>query len=437
MDNHKVADSPLNDADFEKRHIWHPYDHASKPASTYKVKSAQGVRLTLDDGTELIDAMSSWWCKIHGYNHPEINSAIKSQVDSLAHVMYGGLSHQPAIDLARQLLSIAPKTMEKVFFSDSGSVSVEVAMKMAIQYHADNENSKNKFATIRSGYHGDTWRTMSVSDPDTGMHHIYKSALPVEHFIPHPPITFNQEWIEDEAINGLQELRNTISKYADSLAALILEPIAQGAGGMYFYHPEYLNRCREICDENNVLLIFDEIATGFGRTGKLFATDHTTIEPDIMCVGKAITGGYLSMAATLCSNKVSNGIADSSIGVFMHGPTFMANPLACSAANASLALLANNNWQEQVSNIGTQLLSELEPAKKLSNVADVRVLGGIGVIEMKSVVSAEKAHPYCKELGVWLRPFGKCIYTMPPYITKPEDLSKISNAMRHLASALV
>lgn len=427
----------LSPRQFDKQHLWHPYDHAKNPGDTYLVEQAEGVYLTLDDGVQLIDAMSSWWSVIHGYNHPTMNAAIQHQTAKFSHVMFGGLTHQPAIDLGQRLLAIAPDSMDKVFFADSGSIAVEVAMKMAMQYHYGlGQSQKQKFVTIRSGYHGDTWRTMSVCDPDTGMHHLFKGALPIEYFISQPPIGFHQDWSSDPKQNGLAELRDCLQANHQQIAAFILEPVVQGAGGMYFYHPEYLNQCRAICDEFDVLLIFDEIATGFGRTGQLFATDYCQVQPDILCLGKALTGGYMTLAATLTADKIAEGIAARDPGVFMHGPTFMANPLACAAANASLNLLDKQNWQQQVQRIERQLTDELAVAKQLSNVTDVRVLGGIGVIEMDHVVSANQAHPLCKELGVWLRPFGRCIYTMPPYITQADELVKISQAMIALAKVL-
>lgn len=434
----------MNSKEFDRRHLWHPYSsppNASASASTSKaihhVVSTDGVYLTLDDGSRLIDAMSSWWSVIHGYNHPQISQALKNQIDQMPHVMFGGLSHDPAIELGKALLDITPPSLTSVFYSDSGSVAVDVAMKMAVQYqYAIGKPQKNTFLTIRSGYHGDTWQAMSVCDPDTGMHHLFKGALQVQHFVEKPPITFGEEWQKDEKVNGLKALRETLEQQADNIAAMILEPVVQGAGGMYFYHPEYLNQCKALCDQFGVLLIFDEIATGFGRTGKLFATEHCAIEPDILCVGKALTGGYLSFAATLSSSKVADGIRKNKPGAFMHGPTFMANPLACAAARASLDVLKNSNWQQQVSNIEHQFTLALSAALELPNVAKVRTIGAIGVIEMQHTIDVEKAHSLTKELGVWLRPFGKNIYSMPPYITTEAELSQITDAMIHMAKAL-
>lgn len=429
----------MRNKDFDQQHLWHPY--SPPPSADLKenllVKSADGVHLMLEDGTQVIDGMSSWWCAIHGYNHPKINAAVKSQVDTLAHVMFGGLTHEPAIELGEKLLKIAPDSLQHIFYSDSGSVAVEVALKMAVQYQfALGNKDKHKFLTIRSGYHGDTWKAMSVSDPATGMHHLFSGALQPEYFIEQPPIKFNEPWDTDPQKNGLHELSATLKSHADNIAALILEPVVQGAGGMNFYHPEYLNAARKLCDAHGVLLIFDEIATGFGRTGELFATHHTQIQPDILCLGKALTGGYLSFAATLCSDKVADVIRSGQPGVFMHGPTFMGNPLACSAAIASLDLLSSNDWQQQVSNIQAQLIKELSPALQLEKVIDVRTIGAIGVIEMSERVDASLAQARCQELGVWLRPFGNNIYCMPPYIIKQDQLSQVTAAMLSLAKQI-
>ena len=425
--------------DFDRSHLWHPY---SAPPSTSAntsllVKKAKGVCLTLDDDSQIIDAMSSWWCAIHGYNHPHINKTVATQLDQLSHVMFGGITHEPAIKLGQKLLDVAPPSLKNIFYSDSGSVAVEVAMKMAVQYqHSRGNNNKHKFLSTRSGYHGDTWKAMSVSDPSTGMHHLFSGALQIEHFVSRPPIRIDQEWNDDPNINGLKELSDSLSLHGSRIAAMILEPVVQGAGGMYFYHAKYLDGCRELCDEHDVLLIFDEIATGFGRTGKLFATEHCAIEPDIMCLGKALTGGYLSFAATLCSNKVTREIGAGEPGVFMHGPTFMANPLACSAAIASLELIETTPWKQWVTNIESQLKLELKVAKSLLGVNDVRILGAIGVIEMDHTVSPQMAQALSPELGVWLRPFGKNIYCMPPYIITNQELSIVTAAMINLTKRL-
>ena len=433
----------MNSKEFDHRHLWHPYsspphkDGGSKDKAIHHVIGTDGVHIKLNDNTRLIDGMSSWWSAIHGYNHPAINQALKNQVDQMSHVMFGGLTHDPAIELGKKLLAMTPPSLTSIFYSDSGSVAVDVAMKMAVQYqYAIGQAHKNTFLTIRSGYHGDTWKAMSVCDPDTGMHHLFKGALQVQHFVEKPPITFADEWQDDENINGLKAVRETLEQQSNNIAAMILEPIVQGAGGMYFYHPEYLNQCKILCEQHNILLIFDEIATGFGRTGKLFAMEHCSIEPDILCLGKALTSGYLSFAATLSSDKVADGIRLNEPGTFMHGPTFMANPLACAAAGASLDLLASNAWQSQVSRIEQQFTHELATALTLANVAKVRAIGAIGVIEMRYTIDADQAHRLTKKLGVWLRPFGKNIYSMPPYIISEPELTQVTNAMIHLATEL-
>lgn len=423
--------------EFDQKHLWHPYTNVENPGPTFIVKSAEGVWLTLDDGTRIIDAMSSWWCMLHGHKHPKITQAIHEQLDIMPHVMFGGLTHEPAVELGQKLLEITPPSMQRIFYCDSGSVSVEVAMKMAVQYqHALGFKGRSKFATVRSGYHGDTWKAMSVCDPDTGMHHLFQGALAVEHFINRPPITIDENWNEDPAINGLAELRAIFEMHGSQIAAFILEPIVQGTGGMYFYHPEYLNQARVMCDEFGILLIFDEIATGFGRLGKMFATDFCSIEPDIMCLGKALTGGHISFAATMTNDRVAQTIGNGSPGIFMHGPTFMANPLACVAAKANLDILSEGHWQVQTANIAAQLDAELAPAHEFEGVADVRVIGAIGVIEMKHTVSADQAHSMAKDNGVYLRPFGKNIYTMPPFVSTPDEVTKITTAMLKLAQVL-
>ncbi|WP_436514738.1 adenosylmethionine--8-amino-7-oxononanoate transaminase [Ekhidna sp. To15] len=412
--------------EFDRDHIWHPYTSLTNPLPTYPVVSASGVRLKLDNGKELIDGMSSWWTAIHGYNVPELNEAAKEQMKKMAHVMFGGITHEPAIKLCQKLVEITPLGLDKVFLSDSGSVSVEVAMKMAIQYqHAKGKSGKYKFMTIRNGYHGDTTGAMSVCDPEGGMHHLFSEFLPKHIFIDQPTKRFNESYKDHE----FSRLEQFFRLNAEKCAAFILEPIVQGAGGMWFYSPDFVRKIRQLCDENDMLLIADEIATGFGRTGKLFACEHAEITPDIMCVGKALTGGYMTLAATLCTREIAEVVSNSEAGVFMHGPTFMGNPLACAIANKSLELLLHSNWQKRVAEIEKQLKNELVPMAVALSVKDVRVLGAIGVIEMKDSVDVSMAQKFFVEHGVWIRPFRNLIYVMPPYVISEEDLSTLTKAM--------
>ncbi len=414
-------------AKFDRDHIWHPYDSMVDPFPAYPVVEAQGVRLNLADGRVLIDGMASWWSAIHGYNHTKLNQALNQQISCMAHVMFGGLTHLPAVELCKRLVDITPDSLDKVFLSDSGSVAVEVALKMAIQFwQVSGLSKKQRFLSLSGGYHGDTLGAMSVCDPVTGMHHLFNGHLPTQLFAPIPRTRFDADWDPEDGA----EISRIMDQHHQEIAAVILEPVVQGAGGMRFYHPEFVRTVRDLCDHYDVLLIVDEIATGFGRTGKLFACEHAGITPDIMCLGKALTGGYLTLAATLTHAKLAQTVSSiDGAGCLMHGPTFMANPLACSVAVASINLLLSGNWQENVRYIQDQLERGLAPCRSLGSVADVRVLGGIGVVEMQEPVDIRNLTEQFVAAGVWLRPFGKLVYMMPPYIIGSEDISQLTGAV--------
>ena len=412
--------------DFEKTHVWHPYAPLQGAHAPLPVRSASGVRLHLEDGRSLIDGMSSWWSAIHGYNHPVLNAAVRAQLDAMAHVMFGGLTHRPAAELAARLVRITPAPLQSVFLCDSGSVSVEVAIKLAIQYwQALGQPRKQRLLTIRRGYHGDTFGAMAACDPDTGMHHLFTSILPQHLFAPAPACRSDADWDEGD----ISTFRQLIETHHAELAAVILEPIVQGAGGMRIYAAEYLRRVRALCDAHGVLLIADEIATGFGRTGTLFACEQADICPDIMCLGKALTGGYLTLAAVLTTTEISAAISANPPGAFMHGPTFMANPLACAVACASIDLLVGSPWQERVAAIEAACSHHLEPCRSWPGMADVRVKGAIGVLELAQPIDLPSLTRRLVERGVWLRPFGRLVYLMPPYVIDGADLEQLLGAM--------
>ncbi len=410
----------------DRAHAWHPYAPMPNSVPCYPVAAARGVELELADGRRLIDGMASWWSVIHGYNHPVLNQALQDQLGRMAHVMFGGLTHEPAVRLVQTLVEITPEPLQRVFLADSGSVSVEVAIKMALQYQQGRGRpQRQRLLTLRGGYHGDTFHAMSVCDPVTGMHQLFSGLLPEQLFAERPACRFGTPWNE----RYIDDFERRITQHQDRIAAVILEPIVQGAGGMWFYAPKYLQRVRALCDRYDILLICDEIATGFGRSGRLFACEHADIAPDILCLGKALTGGYMTLAAALCSERVAAGISQGEARVLMHGPTFMGNPLACAVANASIEVLLGQDWQARVARIETLLREGLAPAAELAGVTDVRVLGAIGVIELERPVRMAEIQPRFVEAGIWVRPFGRLVYAMPPYVIEDDQLSRLTAGM--------
>ena len=425
------ASSAKSTNDFDQQHLWHPY--ASLPPSypNIVIDHAEGIYIVTEDGTRLIDGMSSWWASVHGYNHPVLNAAIIEQLGKMAHVMFGGLTHQPAIDLGKKLLSIVPAGLDAIFYADSGSIAVEVALKMALQYQiAAKRPSKQQFASTHSGYYGDTWHAMSVCDPTNGMHSLYGKQLPMQHFVSAPPLGFERELTQSER----DELTAFFAKNSDKLAGFIIEPIIQGAGGMRFYSPRYLQLLRQLCDEHDVLLIADEIATGFGRSGKLFACEHAGISPDIMTIGKALTGGYMTFAATLCTRKVADTISQRDYPALMHGPTFMGNPLACAVACASIDLILSYDIEARTANMQAVMEQQLEPAANLNGANNMRCLGAVAVIELDEAVDMPVFQSLLIENGIWVRPFGKLVYIMPPYVITDDELVTLCQALLKVVS---
>lgn len=413
------------DLDFDRRHIWHPYTSVIAPLPVYPVARTEGVYIELSDGRRLVDGMSSWWCAQHGYNHPELVAAARKQLDTMPHIMFGGITHEPAVRLCRSLNTMLPENLDCIFLADSGSVAVEVSLKMALQYWHARGETRSKFLTVKRGYHGDTFGAMSVCDPVNSMHNLYRRFLPEHIFVPAPQSRFDGEWQSRD----IAAFQTALSQHRNDIAAVILEPIVQGAGGMRVYHPEYLRQVRALCDEYGILLILDEIATGFGRTGKLFACEYAAIQPDIMCIGKALTGGMMTLSAAAATRHVAETVCGGEAGVFMHGPTFMGNPLACAVAEANMQILKRNEWQGQVAAIEAHFQTALTPLAVHENVADVRIIGAVGVVETRRPVNMAAMQQFFVEQGVWIRPFGKLVYLMPPYIIRPHELQRLTDAV--------